>query len=234
MTALGIGLVDLGRHFSARIDGHDPGAQFLQSKPSCLANGVPLGAIGSEVNTQASTVCYTTHGDYRLAFVLPASGGTTLFNYGGSNAIKISGGEMVGNYIRLVIGSSGNIVTKYIQDGNIGGTPMIVGTSVPTTSGNDVTITIACTQGRIQVTIQDGGNAAVTALDIEAARFVSEQAGGTPINIGFASAPTGSPTMNITEFWEGIGYPTQQFSNYNLAMGPPGTCAPSTAKWRRT
>jgi hypothetical protein len=223
ITSQGLGLVDLGRYFTARIDGHDTAAQYFQTKPSCLANGVAIGAIVSEVNVQTSTICYTTHGDYRLTFVLPASGGTTLYGFGGSNAIKISAGILAGDYIRLNIASNGSIVPKYVLDGNIAGAPTIVGSTVPTTNGQDVTVTVALSQERVQLTICSGTTCTL-ALDADAPRFIGEQAGGTPINVGFASAPSGSPTMDITEFWEGIGYPTQAFSSYNWAMGPPGTC----------
>jgi hypothetical protein len=214
ITALGIGLLDLGRSFTERVDGYDPAVQYLQSKPSCIVTGKALGT-GARVGTDSTTtMCTTTHGDYRMTFTLPASGGTTLSGYGGGNAIFVGGGPWTSNYIRLAIGGGGNIVPRYVLDGSIGAAPSQVGTSVATINGADVTITVSMINERVQVTING-----TLALDIIAPRFVSGTTGGTPINVGFSTAPTGSPTINVTEFYEGIGSPTLSTMTAQQAYG---------------
>ena len=211
--AKGFGLVDLGRYFTARMDGYDPAAQYMQSKPSCLASGVAM--VAQDIaGTGPSTVCTTTHGDFRLTFVMPGAGGTTLFGYGGSNTIRVSAGMFNANYLRLSIGGGGNIVPRYVLDGNSAGAPTITGTSVATSAGQDVFVTVSASGERFRVWIQDA-----LALDIAAPRTLSDPVGGMPVNVGFATAPTGSPTMNITEFYEGIGAPTTDATNYGEGFG---------------
>jgi hypothetical protein len=215
--ALGFGLVDLGRYFTARIDGHDPASQGLQSVPSSVVNGKPI-IDGDTVGVTANTLGLTTHGDFRVTFVLPNGGGGAWQNFDGGDAMLLSAGQFAANYLRFNFGAppNGNVIPRYTLDGSISGPPSIVGTTVATAAGN-VTITVSMVGSRIQCWVN-----ATLALDIMAPRFVSEKAGGTPINLVFATPPTGSPVVNVTEFYEGIGVQTNLSTNYGEAFGIAG------------
>lgn len=225
LTALGFGLIDLGRYFTAAVYGYDPDAQYFQTKPASIVNGLPL-VRTAVIGTTSGTIGTTTHGDYRATVVLPAGGGAPLFASCNS-ALGISASAWASNYVRFNIASNGALVPKYVLDGNISGAPLQTGSSVATTSGQDVTITVSASGDRVQATING-----TLALDVLAPRLITGAAGGTPINFGCLGAVVGSQTVNVTEFYEGIGQPTtgglynqQQAYGFGLNIGGTVICS---------
>jgi hypothetical protein len=226
LKAMGFGLVDLERPFEARLYGTDPYSQYFQAKPTCLVNGILIGT-GSLSTADSSTVCTTTGGDYRMTFVFPAAGGATIYNYGGAHRINVSASGWISNYLYLTIGSLGGLAPCYTVDGSIGGAPTQCGATVPTTASQDVSVTVTLAGDRLMVTING-----VLDLDILAPRYITPLAGGMPINVNFATAPTGSPTFNVTEFWEGIPLETGVNAGiYDVfgGNGLPYSCNSATA-----
>jgi hypothetical protein len=203
----GFGLVDLGENYSRKVRGFSPRTQYLQAQLSALTTSTALGVWAQA--SGASTIGTTTNGDFRLVFRILAGGGTTLFNYGGGNALKLSLSPFVGNYLRMNIGGTGNVSPRYILDGNTAAAPMQTGSSIGTTLSQDVTISVSLASNRLIVTVNG-----TTALDVQVPRFYGPVVGGLPINLGFLSTPTGSPLIAVDEFYEGIG------SSYVSAFSP--------------
>jgi len=211
VKAKGFGLLDLGRHYVCRVNGHDPASQGLRARPEYLSTTRQLGA-GAVTGIDASTVGYTTHGDFRLTFKLVAAGGAYIFNLGG-NYIRISVGGFSGNYFRLNIAADGTLTPIYVQNGTQA-TPAITGTPIATTAGQDIVVTLSLSGPRVQCTING-----TVIMDTWAARFVSECAGKTPINVNFFATPTSTTPMHVTEFYEGVGATTGATMTYAQAFG---------------
>jgi hypothetical protein len=221
----GFGLVDLGENYSRQIRGFSARTQYLQSQPSALSASKAMVAWAQPAG--ASTTGTSTNGDFRLTFRILAGGGTTLFNYGGGNAIKVSLSNFIGNYLRLNIGGTGQISPRYIVDGSTTGAPMQTGTTVNTTSGQDVTVTVSLASARLIVVING-----TTALDVPVPRFYGPVVGGLPINVGFATAPSNSPTMAVDEFFEGIAVPFSSAVPSTVAFGAAASCTSATTGCR--
>ena len=212
--AKGFGLVDLGRYAAARLYGYDPAVQYMRAVPSAIVAGKPL-VFGDTGAANAGTIGKSTHGDFRLTFVLRGQGGTILSGYGFA-AIRVGMSNFDGNYVRITVepGGLGILRARYTVDGATAAPPMQSGTLVPTTTGQDVVITVSASGPHIRTWING-----VLSLDILGARFVTPVYGGCPINVNASSAPVGAPTFDVTEFFEGIGAPALITTDYDSAFG---------------
>lgn len=219
----GFGLIDLAENYSRNVRGFSARTQYLQAQPASVVASKALGAWAQAAG--ASTAGRTANGDFRLTFRILAGGGAPLFANGGGNALKVSLSPFIGNYLRLNIGSSGQISPRYILDGNTAAAPMQTGSSIGTTSGQDVTIVVSLASNRLIVTVNG-----TTALDIAVPRFYGPVVGGgLPVNVGFLSAPTGSPLIAIDEFFEGFSMPFNSVIAATAAFGASSTCTASAS-----
>lgn len=224
LQALGFGLIDLGRNFSARVSGFDPASQKLSEKPSCIASGMAL-AANDVFGSNASTVCTTTNGDFRWSATLPGAGGNVIGSDSASAAaILVSLGQYPGNKLRIEVNASGTFQAKLLIDGAIAGAPVQAGSSITTSNGADVPIVVSATGMRLVVSI----NGQVS-LDTIAPRFIGCPAGGCPINVVWAAAASGTAiTVNTTEFADGIAAKTTSIASKADAYGP-GPAPPATS-----
>lgn len=217
VTAKGFGLIDLGRYAAARIYGYDPAVQYLRAAPQYLRTNWPIPAMANN-GENASTVAKTLHGDYRITFVMRGQGGDTLFNYGDGHSLLVSvSSNFLANYLRFNIGAGGTVTPSYILDGNISHvspSPSQFGSTVATANGQDVVFTISAVGSRIRVWING-----TLAMDIIAPRFITPRQGGATVNINFASDAVGHPTLDLTEFYEGIGAPVRWNVEWDTAFG---------------
>jgi len=214
--AKGFGLVDLGRYAAARLYGYDPAAQYMRAVAAAIVTNKPL--VSAQLNVAGSgTVGYSTHGDFRLTFVLRGMGGSAL-NDMGVSAIQVGMSNFIGNSIRLQIGSpqpTGTLWPMYLVDGNIFGAPSQMGAVIATTTGQDVVVTVSASGAHIRVWING-----TLGLDVLGPRFVTPTyPGGCPINVVTSVAPTGSPVFDVTEFYEGVGTPAMITTDYASAFG---------------
>lgn len=213
--AKGFGLVDVGRYAAARLYGYDIASQYMRAVPSAIATGKPLAFADTGVEN-AATIGKSTHGDFRLTIVLRGQGGTILSGYGFA-AIRVGMSNFDGNYVRITVepGGVGTLRSRYTIDGATAAAPMQSGSVVATTTGQDVIITVSASGPHIRVWING-----TLSLNILAARFVTPvYGGGCPINVGVTNAPTGTPTFDVTEFYEGVGMPTMMTVDYNSHFG---------------
>lgn len=226
VKAKGFGLIDLGRYAAMRLWGYDPASQYLEAAPQYITTGKAI--INATTNgVNASTVGYSIRGDYRLTFVLRGQGGATLGGYAGT-ALRVSASpNFLANYVRLNIDSGGTITPCYIIDGAIFGSPTVCGDATATTISQDVGITVSAAGPHIRVWING-----TLALDTVQARFITPTYGGAPINVNFAVAPTGSPTMDITEFYQGVGAPVAVGNNYASGFGTASSGNAAVAGFR--
>lgn len=201
------GLIDIGRHYVSRTEGYDPAIQYLQANAAYLATGLTIPPPASP----ALALATTTAGDFRMTLVFPGAGNAVLFGIAGGNGFYITCSAFVGNRIQVSLNGAGLWVTRYELDGSIAA-PAQAGATI-TPGAGDVTMLITCKSEIVQVSING-----TMVLNTRAPRLISKH----NITIGFASAPTGSQTVNVTEFYEGIGAPRAEVLDPAVVYGAPG------------
>lgn len=197
-----LGLLDLGRNYVSAAYGFDQAIQYMEDVPSAVRSGVPV------VHNTAITLAETTGGDFSTTLVFPSMGGTAMYGTG-ARTILILAGNSVNNRVVITLGSDGTWTPVYQVEGSnsIGGQ---AGSAVSPAAGN-VTIVLSCKAERVTLTINGS-----TGLNIRAPRYFNTFSPTLTVNF---NSQTGSPTLNVTNFYQGICVSTPKTVTPDEAFG---------------
>jgi hypothetical protein len=188
-----LGLIDLGRRYVMGVAGFDPANQYLRR--------VPIGNL-DRLATFPTRLPETTDGDYKLTVRIISQG--PVVSDRATTSIDISSSLFFGNKWRFTH-HEGLIRTGYYIDDEIG----LSGVSVPS-EANEIKISIVAKGEFISAALNG-----IETLSARAPRLISGFAPTVSV-----SGPRAAK-MDVLEFLEGVGTPTERIMSPKVAFGSP-------------
>lgn len=197
------GLIDLGRHYTARVLGYDPAVQYLSEITDGAQSSLTLGNDEVSIGT-------TDNGDWKASLTFTAAGDGALYDAGG-RFINIPAGPFFANRIRINLGSNGEWVPRYQLDG--GASTEQMGSNT-TPGAGDITVDITCKGETIQLALNG-----TTVLDVRGPRLT----GGYQPTVAMTGTISGDWTFDVDEFYTGKGLETRKTTSAAIAYGISGS-----------